>query len=223
MKVVSNFQSGRIGPVVYVNGRYGQHARTYVIPRNPRTPRQQCCRGAFAAVSSRWRALTPEQRAAWSLAAYSKYAKSTDGRKVPLNGYNYFVSVGTKRANLNLPPFDLPPAEPSFNPNPVGELAASNTAGKVSLKLRVPAQPAEYTLVYAAAPVSAGVRCAQHLVCVGLLPAPVSGWSDITDLYVARYGAPPAGMAVFIRTCQHIDGWTDVPRLTSVLVPAPTG
>jgi hypothetical protein len=222
MKVVSNFQSGRLGDVVYVNGRYGLHARRHVIPRNPRTPAQQRIRSNFGAVSSRWRGLTPEQRAAWSLAAAGTCARSSNGRKVPLSGYSFFVSVDTKRANLNLPQFNLPPAEPSFNPNPVGELAVTNTAGKVALKLRVLVQPTPYTLVSAAAPVSAGVRCASHFACIGLLPAPVNGWSDITDLYVAQYGAPPPGMAVFVRSQQHIDGWTDIPRLTGALVPSPS-
>ena len=73
--------------------------------------------------------------------------------------------------------------------------------------MRVPSQPGQYTLVQGAAPVSAGVRCVQHFPLLGLLPAPVDGWSDITALYVARYGVPMAGTAVFIRTCQHTDGW----------------
>jgi len=30
----------------------------------------------------------------------------------------------------------------------------------------------------------------------------------------------PVGKVVFIRTCQHIDGWTDVPKLTSARIPA---
>ena len=81
-------------------------------------------------------------------------------------------------------------------------------------------QPAQYTLVYGAAPVSTGVRCVQHFTFLGFLPAPVNGWSDITELYVARYGLPTVGKAVFIQTCQHIDGWMDVPKEASAVVPA---
>jgi hypothetical protein len=223
MKVISTPQSGRIGPVVYVNSRYGLLARQYVPPRNPRTPAQQRHRGNFGAVSSRWRALSPEQRAAWCLAAACKYTTSTTGRQVSLNGYNYFVSVNSKRAQLRLPRFDLPPAEPAFSPNPVAELVATNTGGAITLKLRVPSPPAQYTLVQGAAPVGAGVRCVQHFPFLGCLPTPTGGWSDITALYVARYGVPIAGTVIFIRTCQHIDGWTDVPKLTSALVPATAG
>ena len=88
-------------------------------------------------------------------------------------------------------------------PTPVAEF---------TLKLRVPSPPAQYTLVQGAAPVRTGVRCVQHFPFLGLLPPPKDGWSDITELYVARYGVPKAGTAIWIRTCQHIDGWTDAPK-----------
>jgi hypothetical protein len=81
---------------------------------------------------------------------------------VRLNGYNFFVSLNTRRTDLDLPQFDLPPAEPVFPPNPVAELAISYTGGKSTLKLRVPSPPAQYTLVQGAAPVGTGVRCVQH-------------------------------------------------------------
>jgi hypothetical protein len=43
---------------------------------------------------------------------------------------------------------------------------------------------------------------------------------DITELYVARHGVPKTGTAIWIRTCQHIDVWTDVPKVTRARVPA---
>ncbi len=63
-------------------------------------------------------------------------------------------------------------------------------------------------------------RCVQHFPFLGLLAPPTDGWSDITELYVARYGVPKAGMAIWIRTCQHIDGWTDVPKVVRARVLA---
>jgi hypothetical protein len=139
---------------------------------------------------------------------------------VALNGYNFYVRINASRASKGLSLFDLPPNTPAFSPNPVDELSATNTGGQVSLKLEVPSQPAQYTCVYGAAPVSAGVRCVQHFVFLGFLPAAVDGWSDISALYVARYGQPIVGKVVHIRTCQHIDGWTDLPKDVSALVPA---
>ena len=219
-KIISPPQSGRVGSVVYVNTRYGQIVRQYVTPRNPKSPDQMRNRSHFGAVSGRWRALDPAQRIAWCIAAADSYTTSRSGRRVALNGYNYFIRVNAARVHLGLSQFDLPPTVPSFSPNPVAELAIANTGGSITLKLRVPSQPGQYTLVQGAAPVSAGVRCVQHFPLLGLLPAPVDGWSDITALYVARYGAPIVGTAVFIRTCQHTDGWTDLPKVASAFVPA---
>ena len=129
--------------------------------------------------------------------------------------------VNTRRADLHLPQFDLPPAEPVFSPNPVAELVITNTGGEITLKLRVPSPPAQYTLVQGAAPVRTGVRCVQHFPFLGLLPTPIDGWSDITELYRARYRVLKAGTAVWIRTYQHIDGWIDVPKVVRARVPAP--
>jgi hypothetical protein len=223
MKISSIPKSGRKGSVVYVNSRHGKLAREYVRPRNPRTPEQQGHRNNVRAVSGRWRTLAAEQRAAWRMAAANNNFVTETGRPVRLNGYNFFVSLNTRRADLDLPQFDLPPAEPVFCPNPVAELVITNTGGKIILKLYVPSPPARYSLLQGAAPVRTGVRCVQHFPFLGLLPPPADDWSDITELYVARYGVPKDGTAIWIRTCQHIDGWTDVPKVARarILASAP--
>ena len=214
-------KSGRKGSVVNLNIRYGKVVRQYVRPRDPRTPEQQRKRSNLVAVCNRWRTHTPEQRAAWRIASANNTFVTETGRRVRLNGYNFFVSLNTRRADLDLPQFDLAPAEPVFNPSPVAELVITNAGGKITLWLRVPSPPSQYTLVQGAKPVRTGVRCVQHFPYLGLLPPPTEGWSDITDLYKARYGEPKPGTAIWIRTCQHIDGWTDVPRVARARVPAP--
>ena len=212
-KIICPPQSGRVGDVVYVqSARYGQIVRKYVPPRNPRSQLQQKHRSDFGALSTQWRALPPENRSAWSVAA--------DRDRTGLNGYNYFMKVNASRVHLGLSRFDLPPSRvPSFSPNPVAEVAVVETGGVISIKLRVSSQPGQYTLVQGAAPVSTGVRCVQQFRFLGLLPAPTDGWSDITALYVARFGVPTPGTAVFIRTRQQIDGWMDLPKVTSAVVP----
>ena len=189
-----------------------------MAPRNPRTAEQQVHRNYVGAVRRRWRTLTPEQSAAWRIAAANRYIVTETGHRVRLNCYNFFVSLNTRRADLGLPQFDLPPAEPIFDRNTVAELVATITGGRFTLMLHVPSPPAQYTLVQGAALVSAGVRYVQHFPFLGLLPPAIDGWSDITDLYVARYGVPKVGWAIWIRTCQHIDGYTDVPKVTHARV-----
>ena len=220
MKTLSPPQSGRVGNVVYVLSRYGQLVRQFVPPRNPQTPRQQANRQAFAAVASRWRTLVPDQRTAWALAAANCYTCGRRGPRVPLNGYNYYVKINAARAAKGLGRLDLPPPIPTFSPNPVAELAATSSGGLLRLQLRVPSPPAHDTLVYGAAPVSPGVSCVQHFVFLGFLPPAVEGWSDVSALYAACYGQPAPGKAVYLRTCQQMDGWTDTPKEVSALLPA---
>ena len=46
--------------------------------------------------------------------------------------------------------------------------------------------------------------------------------SDITELYIARYGEPRAGEKVFIVTRQQKDGWEGLDQETSEIVPENT-
>jgi hypothetical protein len=40
-------------------------------------------------------------------------------------------------------------------------------------------------------------------------------------MYLGAFGEHEAGRKAFVRTRQHIDGWTDVPKLSDSRVPAP--
>ena len=222
MKVLTVPQSGKCGPVVYARTRYGLIARQWVKPRNPRTPRQQNNRGNCSIVSKHWRALNDDQKNSWCVAAVGKYTINSLGVQVPRTGYGYYMSINLRQAHLGLPLFDLPPAPAVFSPNPVEELVATNDGETITVKLHVPSTPAQFTLVQGAAPQSSGVRFVQHFPFLDLLPIPVDGWSDITALIVARFGDLQAGQRIFIRTCQQINGMTDVPKLVSVLIPAAT-
>ncbi len=113
------------------------------------------------------------------------------------------------------------PAELSCTAGAFQELLISNCGGIITLKFRVPALPAEHTIVQGAAPCSAGIPCVQHFPSLGLLPAPTDDWSDLTARYVAWHDGLPVGRAVWIRTRQHINGWNDLPKQTSAIVPAP--
>ena len=46
---------------------------------------------------------------------------------------------------------------------------------------------------------------------------------DITELYVAMFGVPPAGKRIFIQTLQQINGWQDRPKTTTALRPGTVG
>lgn len=219
MKMQSIPKRGRVGSVIYCKGRYGNVAREYVPPYNPQTPQQQSHRQNILAVSRRWRTLSLDHCGTWRALAAKTYFVNDEGEQVRLNCFKLFVKVNTRRADLGLPQFDVAPAQPVFSPSPVKELAVTYPDGKFTLKVRVDGTPAHYILAQGARPVRSSVRSVQHFPLLGLLPSPIDGWSDITELYVARYGVPEAGTAVWIRTCQHIDGFTDVPKVLCVRIP----
>jgi hypothetical protein len=219
MKILDIPQSGRQGTFVSVRTRYGQARRRYAVPRDPRSPAQLRIRSAFGRVVSRWRGLTEAQRAAWAIPSHDERSRPRLSQSGRLSGYLLFTKVNSRLAYRGLELRVTPPERPTFDANPVGAVVATNTGGVPELKLSVPSAPSATVLVLAIRPRSAGVSFAKHFTILGVLPAAEAGYSNITDLYVARYGVPPAGTRIFIRTRQVLNGWKDAPKQTSVIVP----
>jgi hypothetical protein len=84
----------------------------------------------------------------------------------------------------------------------------------------VTAKLPQYLVILGTKPRSAGVSYVDHFAILGVVPEPVEGLCDITDLFVAKYGQPRAGTRVFIRTFQLSNGWDRIPQQLSAIVPA---
>ena len=220
MKILDIPQSGRRGLYVSQGGRYGQISRAFVIPGNPRTASQMDVRRALGSVTARWRTLTEDQRNAWRAAAKSKNTVPRLGQSGPLTGSQLFAKINCSLATFGGSQVDAPPSFPEFPTNPVGALLITNTSGVVSLKLGCSDTPGANTTLRASAPCSQGLAYCNDYRILGLLPVPLQGSSDITNLYTARYGSPAAGTKVFVRVNQNVNGWEDVPVETWAIVPA---
>jgi hypothetical protein len=220
MKILDIPQSGKRGLTVSEQGRNGQISRILAIPSNPRTAAQMAVRHALSSVSARWRTLTEEQRSAWRALAMTRKSAPRLGQSGPLTGSQLFAKINCSLATLGLAQVDAPPSFPQFPDNPVGGLVITNAAGVITLKLGCPNTPANNTTVRGSAPCSQGMASAQSYRILGVLPAPVQGSCDITNLYKARYGSPAVGTKVFVRVNQNIDGWEDYPVSTWAVVPA---
>jgi hypothetical protein len=220
MKILDIPQSGKRGSFVTVRTRYGQSSRPLVIPRDPKTPAQLRSRSTLGHVAPRWRGLTDEQRTVWNTGGRKLRSRPRLGQSGPLTGCQFFTMLNCNLASIGLKGVVLPTERPSFDTNPVGQLVMTNTDGEIDLKLAVRGTPTKYTVVLGTAPCSAGISYATHFVILGLLPTPKAGYSNIRKLYVDRFGVPPAGQRIFIRTLQQIDGWEDSPVQTTAIVPA---
>ena len=220
MRILDIPQSGRCGTYVSVRTRYGQVRRRYAVPQDPRSPAQLLIRSAFGRVVSRWRGLTEDQRAAWAAATEGVQSRPRLAQSGQLSGYLLFIKINSALAYQGQEFVVTPPERPTFDANPVGALVATNTGGVPELKLSVPSAPAAPVLVLATGPCSAGVSFAKHFTILGVLPTAEAGYSNITDLYIARYGKPPVGTRIFIRTRQVLNGWEDVPKQTTAIIPS---
>jgi hypothetical protein len=220
MKILDVPQSGHLGTFISFKTRHGQSRRRYVIPKNPRSPAQVCIRTRIAKVAGRWRTLTDMQRAAWTASGSQVASHGRLGDSGTLTGCQFFIKINSNLSLVGEPGVDDPPIQTQIGENPVGDLAITNTGGVIALKLSVPTAPARHTLVWATAPCSPGMSFPGRFVILGHLPEPVTGISDITALYTARYGRLPADRRVFIRTVQYVEGWDSMPKQTTAVVPA---
>ena len=215
-------KSGRSGDFVFYMRRKTLCRRRYVVPKNVRTAARRRTRGAFGAIAKAWRErLTEEQRQAWVASAARVKSRPRLWQSGPLFGEMHFEGINSARARIGREMLFWPPERVVFSPNPVEGLSFSCVNGHTRLRLRVSGPVTEDIMVFGQAPCRAGRKKWRHGAYLGLLPAPQAGESDITDLYVQKYGQPEPGKKVFIRTRQQKDGWEDHDHDLSEIVPAP--
>ena len=106
--------------------------------------------------------------------------------------------------------------------NPVEDLEVLNQRGEITLRLRVPAAPAKLAFVFGVRWCSRGISAPRgNGVLFGPLPQALRGWSDITDLYIDKFGKPPPRTRIFIWTRQLVNGRKDALKLTCADMPPP--
>ncbi|HVM48266.1 MAG TPA: hypothetical protein VMU04_09575 [Candidatus Acidoferrum sp.] len=221
MKIRDIPQSGSLGETVTYDSRYGQIRRQKTVPRNPRTAVQMGWRAAFQQARSFWGTLSDEQFLAWDVVGQARRTQAVLGRSGPISGYLVSVSVNAHLAMIGQPMVSAPPPIPVFPASPVVGLAITGAADALAMKLQLSGTPVGAVLVFGARPQSPGVRYVDHFPFLGVLPEQAGGEADITALYVARFGVPPAGKRVFVQTVQQINGWQDQPNTLSARVLAP--
>ena len=187
------------------------------------TPDQRRARAEMATLSAAWNALAEEQREAWEVEAHTSRRGGRTARSRRRSGRRLFFKVNFRRLALGQELFKDPSGTGSWAATPLVRLVITNHAGRIVLKLRVARGEAAGLMVSSWHPLNAGVMKWKKFVRLGLLPAPVRGMSDITRLYVAKFGAPPVGKKVFIRIQQMNDYSGGVSFITSAVVPEEEG
>jgi hypothetical protein len=220
MKVLDTPRVGRIANQIFYPSPYGQGARQACVPRNTRTPQREHVRGGFAYYSRGWRTLLKEAgRQLWNVAG----AKVPTARKLNQSGFcsgqQHWMAVNVSQFRVGEPTLWTPPERVVFGPHPVAGLTFTNGQQGLRMLLSVTGPITEKIMVFGQAPCSAGRSKRRNVSYLGLLPAPIDGVTDITALYVARYGEPIPGEKVFIVTRQQKNGWESSDHVTSEIVP----
>jgi hypothetical protein len=220
MKILDIPKSGKCGQVVAFRSRYGLCLRQLICPRNISTPARQHMRAVFGHNSQMWSGkLTQEQRDRWNYAGPQAMSHPRLSQKGPLTGPQFWQAINSVRGRVGLPPTFDPPAPVAFSPSVVGRLVISNDNDGVRLWLPVSGELKEDVMVFGQEPCNSGRSKRRNVCYLGLLPPPIGGMSEITDLYKARFGEPRPGMKVFIVTCQTKDGWKGLDQGTNEIVP----
>jgi hypothetical protein len=131
-----------------------------------------------------------------------------------------FTKINCTLAQFGQGTVTAPPASPQFPDLAPASLAITNTGGVIALKLACPTSPGDNTIVRGSKPLSQGRENCRDFRVLGTCPAAAQGSADITGLYTARYGVPPAGKKVFVQVNQFVDGWEDLPVTFWAIVPA---
>ncbi len=220
MKIIDVPQTGKLGLTVTYPSRNGLIRRSWVVPANPRTADQLVARSRLAQMAAAWDSLTESQQDAWIAAAAQEQSRPTLGQSGPLTGLQLFVKLNANLALVGEPPLNAPAAKPQWDANVTQGLELTNPGGVPALKLTCSGTSAAFNVIRAAAPQKSGTRRPMSLRIIGELPEVVTGKADITSLYTAKFGAPVAGDRIFVESFQMEDGWQDVPKAYTGLVPA---
>ena len=153
-------------------------------------------------------------------AAEETSSNSRLGQSGALSGFQLFAKLNCTLVRFGQPQVDAPTERPQFPAKAPTGLVITNTGGTVALKLTCPTDPGTRTIVRGAKAISQGREVCRDCRILGLCPAPVAGVADITALYTAKYGAPPAAKKVYVQVNQFINGWEDLPAEFWAIVPA---
>ena len=158
--------------------------------------------------------MTDEEGAARNAVGAKLRSRPRLDQSGPLTGQQYWVRKDSARAKVKVKASKAKTASQPLQP----QRDTRSTSGLHQSPSRVSPESHRLGAVQARkegggrknaeckAPGSAGRSKRWNVAYLGLLPAPQDGLSDITDIYVARYGEPRPGEKVFIVTRQQKDG-----------------
>ena len=232
---------GSIAGNTFSRNANGAYQRARVAPTNPGTIDQSEVRNAFSEVTQHWRDLTEAQRQAWIDAAETQQGAYTDrvGQQQQYSGQQLYMAVNQRiqawlRGGGSSAGSDTgdepPPLAPAPSAIDFGVMVATTGVGGDLDALGVAINSADATnelLVYASAPVSAGVMrpASVNFKLIGAYEdLTAAGDLDVLSDYTAVFGAAVNdGDKIFLKLVRISDvSWREAAAEVKAAIIAPS-
>jgi len=193
---------GKINGTVHSKNRAGQYMRNKTSPVNPQSTAQSSVRNSFATYAQGWRALTANQRAAWTGGVENFVRNNVFGDAVRMTGANLYMALNRVIATIGGTPISSPPVVSA----PTGILTftlVADVSDVTILATYTPAIPAAGTVqVWATAPVSAGISFVKNKFrYIGKMVTADASPFDISSMYEEKFGTGwlTPGQKIFVK------------------------
>lgn len=219
MKKLDVPQSGSQADTTAARNRYGQYNRTRSTPVNPNTTYQGAVRNRLSVNSAAWRALTDGQRAGWASLGEQMTRTDSLGQTYTLTGFQAYCSVNGNNLAAGNAVVSAAPALVT----PSGLLTATITLTAAVLSVAYTTTPLGAGIrlfSYCSKPKSAGVMFESDLRLLAVSAAAAASPADLYATYIARFGVPVVGQAIFFAFHLYSGGFLSGPLAVKQVVSA---
>jgi hypothetical protein len=213
----------KLAGTVFSKSRFGAYMRTKTSPVQPRTTPQRNVRAQFTANAKAWSGtLTSAQRQAFTNLAAANPKHDRFGNSQTLTGAQMYQSLNRNLNTIGVSPISAAPA--SLSVGSPSTLTLVNAAGP----------PTTFTVTSATAPATAEVPTISATAyqnsgrtfvgkkarLILTIAAGTAGPWDIKAAYLAKWGAPPVGSAVFVEVVyiNNASGAKGTPSQNSIVI-----
>lgn len=214
----------KLNGTVFSKNRYGAYARTKVTPVNPQTTTQQAARNNLATNSQAWRGLTENERQSWIDAAESFPFTDIFGNSKILSGQALYVKLNNNLVAYGSGAIATAPTPVSIPALSLSSVTADESTGVIVMNFDPSPVPADFVVVVFATPnITPGISFVKNRFrLVTVLAAAGTTPLNLTTPYAALFGAPVAGMKLFVKAffVSTLSGQAGIPvQAQTIVVP----
>jgi hypothetical protein len=197
--------SGSVGGNIFSRNASGPYVKSFTMPHNPNTQKQQDVRAAFAVNISAWKNLTKAQQQLWIDAAPQYPYNNSLGEARQYTGQQLYNKLNQNLYVAGQAAISTPLVPKTFSSQSMVGLEMSKTAGVLTLanvELDQTGSADEALIVSVTTSLSGGITRPGKGLFKQVIVVPSADADENTDFtaeYLALYGTPETGTTIFVR------------------------